>query len=84
LTQVLLSGSSGHVLSEFVDEGHVYYPCGELVDKTAALLQVDKTGVAPPLAKLRDDGRIAVKRYERYQAVYLTLLNIAEEMWQKG
>jgi exodeoxyribonuclease V alpha subunit len=77
-SQIRVEAGIIHVLSEFVDEGHVYYPYGELVDKTAALLQVDKTVVAPALAKLRDDGRIAMERYERYQAVYLTPLHIAE------
>lgn len=67
-----------HTLSELVDEGHVYYPYEELVTKAKALLQVDTAVIDSALAKLRNDGRVAIEEHERHQAVYLTPLQVAE------
>lgn len=66
-----------HVLSELVDEGHVYYPHGELMDRAASLLEVDRGIPEAALASLMQQGRVVVEE-QNDRAVYLAPLHVAE------
>ena len=67
-----------HVLSELVDEGHVYYPCDKLTDKTASLLEIDKNILDIALITLVDQRRVVIDEQQDQRAVYLTPLYVAE------
>jgi exodeoxyribonuclease V alpha subunit len=67
-----------HVLSELVDEGHVYYPYEELKKKTAELLGIDQAVLDTALATLADQERILIEKLPEIQSVYLTPLHVAE------
>ena len=67
-----------HVLSELVDEGHVYYPYEELKKKTAELLEIDQAILDTALATLAHQERILIEKLPEVQAVYLTPLHVAE------
>jgi len=67
-----------HVLSELVDEGHVYYPYEELKEKAAALLEVDKAILDTALLTLAEQGRVLIEEWPEARAVYLTPLHVAE------
>lgn len=67
-----------HVLSELVDEGHVYYPYEELKQKAADLLEVDKDILDTALATLTEQRRVVIEEHPEHQAVYLTPLHVAE------
>ena len=67
-----------HVLSELVDEGHVYYPYEELKEKAAELLEVDPAILETALATLAQQNRILIEEWPEVKAVYLTPLHVAE------
>jgi exodeoxyribonuclease V alpha subunit len=67
-----------HVLSELVDEGHVYYPYDKLMDTAASLLEVDRTIVETALASLVEQRRVVIDEHQEERAVYLTPLHVAE------
>lgn len=67
-----------HVLSELVDEGHVYYPYEELKEKTAELLEVDKDILDTALVTLTEQRRVVIEEHPEHRAVYLTPLYVAE------
>ena len=67
-----------YVLSELVDEGHVYYPYEELKEKTAALLEVDRAILDTALATLAEQNRVLIEERPEVRAVYLTPLHVAE------
>jgi len=67
-----------HVLSELVDQGHVYYPYEELMDKAASLLEVDRGTVDAALASLVEQRRVVLEEQQDNRAVYLTPLHVAE------
>ena len=67
-----------HVLSELVDEGHVYYPFEELKKKTAELLEIDQAILDTALSTLAHQERILIEKLPEVQAVYLTPLHVAE------
>ncbi|MFC2032819.1 ATP-dependent RecD-like DNA helicase [Chloroflexota bacterium] len=67
-----------HVLSELVDEGHVYYPYEELKEKAAELLAVDKDILDTALATLTGQRRVVIEEHPEFRAVYLTPLHVAE------
>jgi exodeoxyribonuclease V alpha subunit len=67
-----------HVLSELVDEGHVYYPYDKLMDAAASLLEVNRDVLDRALATLVKQRRIVVEDQQGERAVYLTPLHIAE------
>ena len=67
-----------HVLSELVDEGHVYYPCEELKEKAAELLVVDRDILDTALATLTEQRRVVIEEHPEHRAVYLTPLHVAE------
>ena len=67
-----------HVLSELVDEGHVYYPYEELKEKAAELLAVDVDILNAAIATLAGQRRVVIEEHPEHQAVYLTPLHLAE------
>jgi exodeoxyribonuclease V alpha subunit len=67
-----------HVLSELVDEGHVYYPYEKLMDAAASLLEVNRDVLETALAALVEQRRVVVDEQQEDRAVYLTPLHIAE------
>jgi len=67
-----------HVLSELVDEGHVYYPYEELKEKAAALLEVDQAILDTALATLAEQDRVLIDEWQEVRAVYLMPLYVAE------
>ncbi len=67
-----------HVLSELVDEGHVYYPYEELKEKAAELLEVDKDILDTALSALTEQRRVVIEEHPEHRAVYLTPLHVAE------
>jgi exodeoxyribonuclease V alpha subunit len=67
-----------HILSELVDEGHVYYPYEELMDKASSLLEVDTGTLDKALAALAQENRVIVEQRQGHKAVYLTPLHVAE------
>jgi len=67
-----------HVLSELVDEGHVYCPCEELLDKVTKLLEVDRSVLDQALASLASQGRVVLEDCGEHKGVYLTPLHVAE------
>jgi len=67
-----------HVLSELVDEGHVYYPYQELIGSAASLLEVDEGVLDAALGALVEQRRVVVEEQQDDRAVYLTPLHIAE------
>jgi len=67
-----------HVLSELVDEGHVYYPYEELKEKAAELLAVDIDILDTALATLTEQRRVVIEEHTEHRAVYLTPLHVAE------
>jgi len=67
-----------HVLSELVDEGHVYYPYEELKKKAVELLEIDPAILETALATLVQQERIFIEELPEVKAVYLTPLHVAE------
>jgi len=61
-----------HVLSELVDEGHVYYPYEELQGKANELLGVEKDTLDAALTSLADQKRVLIEEHPEHRAVYLT------------
>jgi exodeoxyribonuclease V alpha subunit len=67
-----------HVLSEMVDDGHVYYPYEELKEKAAELLEVGKEFLDTALGTLTEQRRVVIEEHPEHRAVYLTPLHVAE------
>ncbi len=67
-----------HVLSELVDEGHVYYPYDKLMETAAALLEVDQGIIETAVPALVGQRRIVVEEQQGDRVVYLTPLHVAE------
>jgi exodeoxyribonuclease V alpha subunit len=67
-----------HVLSELVDEGHVYYPYEELKEKATELLELGKETLDTALGTLAEQHRVVIEEHPELKAVYLTPLHVAE------
>jgi len=67
-----------HILSELVDEGHVYYPYEELKQKAVELLEIEPAMLDTALATLAKQERIFIEELPELKAVYLTPLHVAE------
>jgi exodeoxyribonuclease V alpha subunit len=76
--QIRIEAGIIHVLSELVDEGHVYYPQDKLMSSAAELLEVDQAKINPALTALAAQRRVIVDQLGDDQAVYLTSLHVAE------
>ncbi|MDD5511446.1 MAG: ATP-dependent RecD-like DNA helicase, partial [Dehalococcoidales bacterium] len=77
-SQIRAEAGIVHVLSELVDEGHVYYPYEKLMDAAASLLEVNPGILKPALAALQEQRRVVIDELIEDRAVYLTPLHIAE------
>ena len=67
-----------HVLSELVDEGHVYYPYEKLKENAGELLEVNESILDMALVTLSDQRRVVIEQHPEHDAVYLTPLHVAE------
>lgn len=77
-SQVRAEAGVIHVLSELVDEGHVYYPYDELVKTAFELLEVDRKVIDTAVPTLVAQRRIIVEDREDKKIVFLTPLYLAE------
>ncbi|MFC1909681.1 ATP-dependent RecD-like DNA helicase [Chloroflexota bacterium] len=77
-SQIRAEAGIVHVLSELVDEGHVYYPHDKLMEAAASLLEVSREVVETALSELERQQRVVVEEQQHDRAVYLTPLYIAE------
>lgn len=67
-----------HALSEASRDGHCYLPRGELVERTARLLELDVEPVAAGLPELVTRGRVVLDGSAGEDAVYPLALHLAE------
>ncbi|MGE5370876.1 MAG: ATP-dependent RecD-like DNA helicase [Solirubrobacterales bacterium] len=73
-----------HVLSELMDEGHIYYPYDALVERAVQILAVPRDIVLQGIARLFENRRIIIEDLaldpdaENDKAVYLTQYYHAE------
>lgn len=77
-SQIRAEAGIVHVLSELVAEGHVYYPCDKLLEKTASLLEVETCILDGALDALVGQERVVIEEQKEHGAVYLTALYVAE------
>ncbi|MFC1718935.1 ATPase, T2SS/T4P/T4SS family, partial [Candidatus Poribacteria bacterium] len=59
-----------YILSESADEGHVYLPENELVDKSAKMLDVDAENIRDAMEKLRINESVMVEEDSVYLAPF--------------
>jgi exodeoxyribonuclease V alpha subunit len=75
-----------YVLHQLSDEGHVYCPQGELLDRSQALLGINREILKPAVRSLAIDGEIVIEEINEGQAgsrnhesaVYLSKYHICE------
>lgn len=74
-----------YVLNQLADEGHVYYPYEQLIEKCLEVLGVDRELIIKALAALDLQNRIVIEDFEAPEilggsdkAVYLTQFHVAE------
>lgn len=77
-SQIRAEAGNIHVLSELVNEGHVYYPYEKLLDAAASLLGVDKEVLKTAIGSLVEQGRMVIDEQIEDRAVYLKPLHLAE------
>lgn len=68
-----------HALNELAEEGHVYYPLGDLSRASAGILEVDENLVTQAVERLRHEERVICEPGPQGVAVYLASLYAAEE-----
>lgn len=68
-----------HALNELAEEGHVYYPLGDLSRASAGILEVDEDLVTQAVERLRHEERVICEPGPQGVAVYLASLYAAEE-----
>jgi exodeoxyribonuclease V alpha subunit len=69
-----------HELNGLADQGHVLFGRENLIDKAAAMLEIDPAHVGPAIDKLWASGLVVVEE----QNVYLTRLHRAETVLAQG
>ncbi|MDP2948316.1 MAG: AAA family ATPase, partial [Chloroflexota bacterium] len=67
-----------YMLSQMVDEGHVYYPQDQLVEKTSKELEIDDEMLLTALEALKVRDQAVVEDMDGQTAVYLKPLHMAE------
>jgi exodeoxyribonuclease V alpha subunit len=72
-----------HILHEFTDKGHVYAPIGELIDKSSAMLDVDKNAVKKALQELLAEQKIVSEKLGHVEGVFLPGYHMAEAQTAK-
>lgn len=61
-----------YTLMEITNEGHIYYPKNQLIDKTASSLCIDTDLVAQALQTLERDERVVIDILDDHEGVYIT------------
>ncbi|HYJ11626.1 MAG TPA: ATP-dependent RecD-like DNA helicase [Polyangiaceae bacterium] len=69
-----------HELNGLADQGHVLFARESLIEKAAAMLEIDQSHVGPAIDKLWASGLVVVEE----QNVYLTRLHRAETVLAQG
>lgn len=77
-SQIRAEAGIVYVLSELVDEGHVYYPHDELTKKAGELLGVEIAVLEAAIPALIGQGRVLAEDEWEDRPVYLAPLHIAE------
>jgi exodeoxyribonuclease V alpha subunit len=67
-----------HALHELTDQGHVYAPVTELVDKSAEMLEVDKNVVKMAMQGLLAEQKIVVENLRQVEGMFLPGYHMAE------
>jgi exodeoxyribonuclease V alpha subunit len=70
-----------YVLNELTDDGHVYYPEGNLIRKANEILKVDQEIITKAIAKLFREKEIFIEEIDygaNHKAVYLAPFFVAE------
>lgn len=74
-----------HVLEKMSDEGHLFLPYDQLLDRAEALLEIDRAALEKAVSNLAASGRIVVEEFHREDApskvmtaVYLKAFYAAE------
>ncbi len=67
-----------HVLGEYADEGHLFAPRRLLVERTAAMLEVDVAIVEEALGEIGGRGLVRIEGFVEEEPVYLAALYEAE------
>lgn len=68
-----------YLLSEFADEGHVYYPWDRLMQKAVSELGIEGPVLESALESLGMEERIVIEEHGDRKVVYLTPLYVAED-----
>lgn len=67
-----------YTLKRLIEEGHVYYPHLDLIQKAAELLKVDEDLISPALQELVEEKRIVIEEDKVYlKWLYVTETNLA-------
>jgi exodeoxyribonuclease V alpha subunit len=67
-----------YMLSQLVDDGHVYYPQDQLIEATNNELEIDAGILSTAMETLSGSDRVVVENGEDAPAVYLPPLHVAE------
>jgi exodeoxyribonuclease V alpha subunit len=67
-----------HVLHELSDEGHVFCPREELVERAVSVLEIETSVVEKAVSDLAAGGMLAIEPLARDEAVYLKSLHVCE------
>ncbi|MDY7036770.1 MAG: helix-hairpin-helix domain-containing protein, partial [Thermodesulfobacteriota bacterium] len=75
-----------YVLFQIKDQGHVYYPYEDLIEKCKEVLRIDREIILNALDSINSDGRIIIEDLDRYlqdfsvtrKAVYLSYCHTSE------
>jgi exodeoxyribonuclease V alpha subunit len=67
-----------HVLGEASNEGHMFYPKDDLIQRTRALLQIEADRIERAIITNVQKERIVIENYHDQEAVFLKSLHIAE------
>jgi exodeoxyribonuclease V alpha subunit len=77
-SQIRAEAGVVYVLSELVNDGHVYFPYDQLTGKAAELLGVDIAVIEKAIPALVAQGHVVVDQAWEDKPVYLTPLHVAE------
>jgi exodeoxyribonuclease V alpha subunit len=71
-----------HVLNQFADEGHVYYPLEQLANQCEKILEIDRGIILEAMASAAEDRRIVIEDTDQFggdiKAVYLSGYHVSE------
>ncbi|MBN2497048.1 MAG: ATP-dependent RecD-like DNA helicase [Deltaproteobacteria bacterium] len=67
-----------HVLGELSDEGHVFCPLEELVERAVAVLEIEAAVVEKAISDLGSSGSLVIETLDHGEAIYLGSLHACE------